>query len=69
MTRQEAIKLLNCSYSELAEKLGITTAAVARWGDDVHIPSFREYQIRELATGRKPLGIKEPKQNVAHANN
>jgi transcriptional regulator with XRE-family HTH domain len=40
MTRQEAAKLLNCSFAELAEKLGITTAAIAQWGDDKEIPLF-----------------------------
>jgi predicted transcriptional regulator len=30
MTRDEAIELLGCNLSELADSLGITTAAVAR---------------------------------------
>lgn len=55
MTRDEAIQLLNCSLSELASQLGITTAAVAKWDKD-KIPPLREYQIKELATKlEKPI--------------
>jgi hypothetical protein len=46
MTRQEAVKLLNCSLSELAGKLSITTAAIAQWGDDDDIPLLRELQVK-----------------------
>lgn len=56
MTRDEAIKLLDCSYSELAEKLLLTTAAISRWADR-EIPYDREYEIRELAAGRIPVRI------------
>ena len=52
MTRDEAIQLLNCSLSELASQLGITTAAVAKWDKD-KIPPLREYQIKELAAESK----------------
>ena len=38
MTRDEAIELLGCNLSELADSLGITTAAVARWNKE-QIPS------------------------------
>lgn len=60
MTRFQAIQLLNCSYAELATKLEISTAAVARWGDS-DIPDFREYQIRDLAAGRTPAGLSKSK--------
>ncbi|ELA8878926.1 Cro/CI family transcriptional regulator [Acinetobacter pittii] len=68
MTRDEAIKLLDCTYSELAEKLGITTAAVARWANR-ELPYDREYEIRELAAGRTPLRLLKAAQNLSHANN
>jgi len=51
MTRDEAIQLLDCSLSELADLLGITTAAVAKWNKD-HIPPLREYQVKELAASK-----------------
>lgn len=47
MTRDEAKKLLECNLSELASKLGITTAAVAKWNKD-QIPKLREYEIRDI---------------------
>ncbi|WP_336957507.1 Cro/CI family transcriptional regulator [Acinetobacter johnsonii] len=66
MTRDEAIELLGCNLSELADSLGITTAAVARWNKE-KIPRLREYQIRDIAAVR--LKSLETQQNVAHANN
>lgn len=68
MTRDEAIKLLDCSLSELALRLDITTAAVAKWNKD-QIPPLREYQIRELAEGRVPFGLCRSKQNLTHIDN
>lgn len=68
MTRDEATQLLNCSLSELASKLLITTAAVAKWDKD-QIPPLREYQIKELAAGRVPFGLSRAKQNVTEQNN
>ena len=61
MTRDEAIQLLNCSLSELASQLGITTAAVAKWDKD-KIPPLREYQIKELAAESK----KSPPTDVSN---
>ena len=67
MTRDEAIQLLNCSLSELASQLGITTAAVAKWDKD-EIPLLREYQIRELAAkSEKPSSANN--SNLAQAIN
>jgi transcriptional repressor of cell division inhibition gene dicB len=66
MTRQEAAKLLKCSLAELAFKLGISTAAVAQWGDENDIPLLREMQVRELAAGRNPIIKSKAKLNVAH---
>ena len=67
MTRQEAAKLLNCSLAGLAEKLGLTTAAIAQWGDDTDIPPLREYQVRELAAGRKPIIKSKVRSNLSHS--
>lgn len=67
MTRQEAAKLLNCSFSELAEKLGITTAAIAQWGDGKDIPLLREIQVKELAAGRNPLFKSKAKLNLSQS--
>ena len=66
MTRDEAIELLGCNLSVLADSLGITTAAVARWNKE-QIPQLREYQIRDIAADR--LKSLETQHNVAHANN
>lgn len=63
MTRDEATSLLNCSLVELAAMLKTTTAALAQW-DENEIPSLREYQIRDLAAGRTPIGLQKRKQNV-----
>jgi len=55
MTRQDAMKLLGFKkLIQLAEKLELTTSAIAQWGDGEDIPEFREYEIRELAAGRTP---------------
>ena len=67
MTRQEAAKLLNCSFVDLAKKLGITTAAVAQWGDDKEIPLLREIQVKELAAGRNPLFKSKAKRNISQS--
>lgn len=56
MTRDEATTLLNCSLSELADMLEITTAAVARW-NPLKIPFLREAQIRALAEGKPAVGL------------
>lgn len=54
MTKSEALALLNCSVTQLAEKLGISHNAISQW-DEKQIPLAREYQIRDLAAGNKPI--------------
>ncbi|MBO7705287.1 MAG: hypothetical protein J6S68_06500 [Acinetobacter sp.] len=54
MTKSDALQLLNCSVTQLAEKLGISHNAVSQWSAE-KIPLAREYQIRDLAKGKKPL--------------
>ena len=56
MTKSEALKLLKCNITELAEKLGITSQAISQWPEK-KIPLAREYQIRDLAKGQKPLNV------------
>nr|WP_279052993.1 ribonuclease D [Acinetobacter tandoii] len=68
MTRDEAIQLLNCSLSELADSLGITTAAVAKWNKD-KIPRLREFEIRDIASKREQATPSKSQQNVACTNN
>ncbi|AUC06913.1 ribonuclease D [Acinetobacter lwoffii] len=68
MTRDEAIQLLDCSLSELADRLGITTAAVAKWNKQ-QIPRLREYEIRALAEGRTPYGLPSVKTNLPKVSN
>lgn len=54
MTKLEALALLNCTITQLAEKLGITHNAISQWGEG-KIPLAREYQIRDLANGHQPI--------------
>lgn len=54
MTKTEALALLNCSVTELATKLGISHNAISQWNES-SIPIAREYQILDLAKGRKPI--------------
>ena len=54
MTKSEALTLLDCTVTQLAEKLGISHNAISQW-DEKQIPLAREYQIRDIANGNKPL--------------
>ena len=54
MTRQEAFELLGVNGVELAEMLGIKPPAVYQWPEN-KIPLAREYQIRDLSKGKKPI--------------
>jgi len=54
MTKSEALSLLNCSVTQLAEKLGISHNAISQWSDE-KIPLAREYQIRDIASGKEPI--------------
>lgn len=54
MTKSEALKLLKCNVTELADKLGISSQAISQWSEQ-KIPLAREYQVRDLANGLKPL--------------
>lgn len=60
MTKDEAIRRFG-GARELAYALGISTQAIAQWGNEV--PPLRVYQIRELLAekrraARKPTGAK-----------
>ncbi|MBJ9947802.1 hypothetical protein I5729_01555 [Acinetobacter bereziniae] len=57
MTKTEALALLKCSVTDLAYKLDISTQAISQWHEE-KIPLAREYQIRDLAEGNKPLKSK-----------
>lgn len=57
MTKTEALVLLECSVTELAYKLSISTQAISQWPEE-KIPLAREYQIRDLAEGNEPLKSK-----------
>lgn len=54
MTKQEVYELLGVNGVELARLLGIEPAAVYQWRED-RIPLAREYQILDLAKGKKPI--------------
>lgn len=71
MNRQEAMKLLGYKkLIQLADRLQLSTSAIAQWRDDEDIPDIREYEIRELAAGRTPKRLlKSSKQTVTLQNN
>lgn len=54
MTKTDALRLLDCTVTQLAEKLGISHNAISQWPEN-KIPLAREYQIRDLAEGKKPI--------------
>lgn len=54
MTKSEALSLTNCTTTQLADKLGITHNAISQWNES-RIPLAREYQIRDLIKGKKPI--------------
>ncbi|WP_151956088.1 Cro/CI family transcriptional regulator [Acinetobacter guillouiae] len=54
MTKTDALKLLDCTITQLAEKLGISHNAISQWPEN-KIPLAREYQIRDLANGKEPI--------------
>lgn len=54
MTKQEALELLKCNVTDLALKLEISTQAISQWHES-KIPLVREYQILDLANGKKPI--------------
>lgn len=54
VTKTEAFALLKCSVSDLANKLDISTQAISQWSEE-KIPLAREYQIKDLAKGNRPL--------------
>lgn len=54
MTKQEAFLLLKVNGVGLAALLGIEPSAVYQWSDE-RIPLAREYQIRDIAAGKRPI--------------
>lgn len=54
MTKTDALRLLDCTVTQLAEKLGISHNAISQWPEN-KIPLAREYQIRDLVEGKKPI--------------
>ncbi|MDV2440720.1 Cro/CI family transcriptional regulator [Acinetobacter gerneri] len=54
MTKTDALRLLDCTVTQLAEKLGISHNAISQWPEN-KIPLAREYQIRDLANGKEPI--------------
>lgn len=56
MTKSEALRLLDCSLTELAIFLDISKSAITQW-DDEKIPLGREYQIRYIAEERRMMKL------------
>lgn len=54
MTKQEACALLGVNGVGLAALLKIKPAAVYQWPEE-KIPLAREYQVLDLAAGKKPI--------------
>ena len=66
MTRQEAMQKLGIKkFYQLADKLELTTAAIAQWGNE-DIPDFREYEVNELLAGRTPKRLLKSKQTLTN---
>ena len=57
MKTDDAIRRFNNSVRELAQSLGITSAAIYQWGDTV--PALRVYQIREILAEREKVGASD----------
>lgn len=69
MTRRDAMALLRLEkLYQLADRLDLSTAAIAQWGDEDDIPDYREYEVRELAAGRTPVRLLKSKQTLSQAN-
>ena len=69
MTRREAMAKLNLEkLYQLADKLRLTTAAIALWGDDKEIPDYRQFEVNELAAGRVPPRLLKLQKNLAQKN-
>lgn len=69
MTRREAMAKLNLEkLYQLADKLELTTAAIALWGDEKDIPDYRQFEVNELAAGRVPPRLLRLQQNLAQKN-
>ncbi|WP_151838071.1 MULTISPECIES: ribonuclease D [unclassified Acinetobacter] len=69
MTRREAMAKLNLEkLYQLADKLELSTAAIALWGDEKDIPDYRQFEVNELAAGRVPPRLLRLKQNLAQTN-
>ena len=57
MKTDDAIRQFNNSVRDLAQSLGITSAAIYQWGDTV--PALRVYQIREILAEREKVGASD----------
>lgn len=68
MTRDEALVFLECkNYKELADRLFLTTAALAKWKEN-EIPPAREDEIRQLKAGMVPARLKRIQASSAKSN-
>ncbi|MDV2483317.1 MULTISPECIES: Cro/CI family transcriptional regulator [Acinetobacter] len=65
MTKNEAFELLQVNGVELANLLGIEPSAVYQWAED-KIPLAREYQILDLAKGKKPITVERKSPQTTH---
>lgn len=54
MKTNDAVRQFNNSVRDLAQSLGITSAAIYQWGDTV--PPLRVYQIRDILAAREQVG-------------
>lgn len=54
MTKKEALEITGLGVYELAQALNISHSAIYQWPEH-QIPLGREYQIRDLVKGKKPL--------------
>jgi hypothetical protein len=67
MTRQEAAKLLNCSFQNLLKSWELQRLQLLNGVMTKKFLFLREIQVKELAAGRNPLFKSKAKRNISQS--